>query len=650
MGLFDTITQGLGGFGAKKVPQPNNERLYSVRPRSSIVPIGVGGSGNRGSRANIKILSTNPSRTKTRANTALSSSALNKLVTANNNSGFTDFLLTSCSVNYSEKVQITQTFGDSDVVYYFGQAPVVFNLGGILIDDVDNGWFAQFVDVYQNLIRGTQSAKNYEMVQIGLPHLILIGSVMTFAHQQEALRDTDISFSMSIHVKQVIPIPVSLPGAVASAAAGFINFKSASSFTSLSDIMQKKMDPSTISSTVAGLIQNPATTTSEITSFFQGIDFNGVASKIDTQAFNSIQQQLSNVGGSVSAQLQGISPQSLGITQQLQDQAANFGANFGDIGGKAGDLVKTAANGGSVSISEFSGEFDLLQSQGGQLAASFVAGGGNADFTDLVGTMENAGSQASDLFNSNLGGLQNTISDAFGDGLSAMGIVPSSTVPGIQSPSGSGGPTVFSGPVSTSSQLSNVSSLPGFGESTTNLLGFKSSLFSPIYGVLTSITKIVQNSTGSITGILSGFTSPVNSILRDIQGIAAQAIGVAKLIEASTNKITQQFLNTENLYNQTRVALSNAAGVISNIPETIAQSVQRLFVSGNLAGTSAILSGGGSNVGGKTSLLLSGGYNASDSGALLTNRSFIISNSPPALVATAPPPVPSAILPSRAPH
>src|ERR1700704_5929582 len=141
-----------------------SERLMSVRPRSGAYDDKQG--GDRGTRTRIRLLSTNPDKSRTNRSNSLGSdgdsdiaSAFASLTDSNPGGGYDNFLLTSVSVSFNEKVQITQTFGDTETVYYFGKQPIIFNFAGMLIDDIDNQWFNSFVEMYGGIIRGTESAR-----------------------------------------------------------------------------------------------------------------------------------------------------------------------------------------------------------------------------------------------------------------------------------------------------------------------------------------------------------------------------------------------------------------------------------------------------------------------------------------------------------
>ena len=122
-------------------------------------------------------------------------------------SSFQDFFLTNVSVRYSEKAQVVTTFGDTEVAYYFGKEPVVFSLNGVLFDTIHQDWFSKFLTLYGSTLRGTQLARNYELIEIGLPNLRLVGSIMSMTNSQDASNDSIVQFSLEFLVKEAQPLP-----------------------------------------------------------------------------------------------------------------------------------------------------------------------------------------------------------------------------------------------------------------------------------------------------------------------------------------------------------------------------------------------------------------------------------------------------------
>ena len=57
---------------------------------------------------------------------------ITKLISEQTGTGFSSFFLTDISMQHSEKAQILTTFGDNEVVYYFGKQPLIVNISGFL--------------------------------------------------------------------------------------------------------------------------------------------------------------------------------------------------------------------------------------------------------------------------------------------------------------------------------------------------------------------------------------------------------------------------------------------------------------------------------------------------------------------------------------
>lgn len=394
------------------------DRLYTIMPRSAALDYDSAGVGKytteRGQIASLRVLSSNKEKSLTARSgkTIDLSKDLNTLLYETE--GYKNFFLTDVSVSYNEKLQVTTTFGDGEVAYYFGRQPVVFNLAGMLMDSLYSDWFTKFIALYQTTLRGSQSAKMFELVEIVLPNMKLIGSIMGLSHQQNAARDAEISFSLQFLAKEVVPIAI----------------------------------PST---------------EGDMTS----------------------------------------------ITGELID----FSVGKEGVGGW-GYKLSTGIGQGLSMGSEFS--------------------------------------------------LKNIIDSKFG-GLSSLG--------------------------------------KDFGES---LSAFRSSIFSPIYGIISSITKIIKTSTGDISTIIKSFTDPVNLILKDVMQIATQAVAIANLIETSVNDVIsipdRMVQNARN----TLHSLSNSAGVISRVPESVSEVFKRHFKNGRVKKGAAILSSGKSGKKSKGAVLSSG--------------------------------------------
>lgn len=421
LGSGDTSLQGLmsssvgSGYSSNSTEMADSDkRLNVIRSRASRSLYTEGGSAytsDRGPIAYMRLLK-NSEFDERKAVEGTKSNVNTEMSELLSNSGFTKFFLTGVNVQYSEKTQIMTTFGDNEVVYYFGKQPTMFNLSGILFDSLKNDWFSKFLTLYARVLRGTELAKNFNLVELTLPNLKLIGTISSLTHQQDSQRDTDISFSIQFIAKEVEPLPTEVPS------------------------------------------------------------------------------------GSVS---------------NLQGSLIDFKADRGGV------------HGWGVSLSS------------GSLGSGFM---------DTVGDLTNSLS---------LGGLLD------------------------------------------------------LGNSVGNTLNsFRTSIFSPVFGIISTITKIVKSVTGSISKIISSFTNPVNQILRDITSIATKATSIALLIESSVNSNVSIPGRTVTNYNNTIRSLKKTSGTISRLPENISEIFKRQFASGNVKRGAAILSSGKKRKKSKAAVLSSG--------------------------------------------
>lgn len=397
--MINTASYSSNSSGSKEMSD-GDKRLNLVRSRAArslYADKGQAYTSDRGPIAFMRLLKSPDYDAQSAAKGTKSSidEEVNQLLSS---TGFSKFFLTGVSVQYSEKTQIMTTFGDNEVVYYFGKQPTIFTLSGLLFDSLESDWFSKFITMYGRIFRGTELAKNFNLIELTLPNMKLVGTISGLTHQQDSNRDTDISFSMQFVAKEVEPLPASI---------------------------------------------------------------------------------------------------SSGQASNLSSTLIDFKADRGGV------------KGWGVSLSS------------GSLGGGFMDTIG--DLTDSLG----------------LGGL------------SDLG-----------------------------SQVGNT------------LNTFRTSIFSPVFGIISSITKIIKSVTGTISKIISSFTNPVNQILRDITSIATQATSIALLVENSVNSVVSIPGRTITNYNNTIRSLKKTSGTISRVPENISDIFKRQFSSGKVKNKSAILSSG----------------------------------------------------------
>lgn len=415
-------TSSLGNYADKSTTGaiPQSERLFTLRPRSTPLSNDTRYTSDRGPYASIKLITDRDQTSvmnQVNKGDSATTKSLDYVVGQLLNSGYSDFLLTGVSTALDEKVQITEVFGDSEVVYYFGKSPVIFSLDGILTDDVDNNWFYNFLVAYGNVLRGTQLAKNYQLVKINLPNATLVGTISSLRYSQQSTQDVAINFQMSIIVKTLSPRPVTIPSELLSNDAIKINL-------ALCNQIQRFQDKAQI---------------------------------------NEIKRQLNN-------------------------NRAYLGSTLG-----------------STSAGKF------FTSLGDSIANTIDSGKG---FFDSIST-----------------------------------------------------------------GLFSVAEL-------------RANIFAPVYGVLTTLTKIVQSLTGDISHILGVASSPLTSILRDVRTISNEAVALINAIEGGIGSIVRnQEMEVADIRKTIR-ALQNTSGMISRAPEDISNILKRMTKLGRKKGAIASLKSG----------------------------------------------------------
>lgn len=425
------------------------ERLFTLRPRSTPLSNLNQYTTDRGPFASIKLI-TDRRKQDVLSQTAASldrstGQALDYVVERLlHEDGYSDSLLTGITTSLDEKVQINEVFGDAEVVYYFGKSPVVFNLEGILTDDVDNNWFYNFIVAYGTVLRGSQLARNYQLVQINLPNMVLVGSISGLRYRQDASRDIEVPFQMSVIVKSMTPRPVSIPTEILTSKAMTINMD--------------KLDSAS--------------------RFFEKIEINSLKRKFDT------------------------------ATAQLGSSLGNseVGKFFGGI-------------------------------------------------TDTVsGVMKDVGSFFEDA----------------------------------------------------TSGLFSIAEL-------------RANVFSPVYGVLTTLTKVVKSLTGDLSALLGGASNPLLSVLKDIRTISNEALALVNAVEDGFSSLVSDLEKSGNDIRNTIRALENTAGAISRAPEDLSNILKRVTKLGRKKGHIAMLKSGRVPRA-KTALLNSGKAYSSESGAQIDGR------------------------------
>lgn len=150
-----------------------------------------------------------------------------------------------------------------------------------------------------------------------------------------------------------------------------------------------------------------------------------------------------------------------------------------------------------------------------------------------------------------------------------------------------------------------------------SVASLRANLIAPVYGVLTTLTKVVKSITGQVLSLFNTGSSFVGDILKDIRSISNEAISLVNAIEGGINDIVGSVEAGANDLRRTIQSLKNAAGAISRSPENISNILKRLSKTGHKAGYIASLKSGRRSAA-RVALINSGSPYTSGSGATLS--------------------------------
>jgi hypothetical protein len=293
-----SVTSDLLGVGY------SNERLFTITPRSALSPAT---GGDRGYRGYIQLASSNPVNVYDTSiyspSIAGSGGTLDQAVNGGQYGGYANFLITGLQCQLSEKIQITETFGDGEVYYYFGRQPIGITVSGILIDSVENDWFTQWMFMYGQVLRGTQTASRYQLIRLYLPTMVLVGTIASMSFNQTSERDCDIPFQFQFMAKEIIPIPVMNTNMVLASAASYLNIGQASTFLDQVGLNSLKSSLAQFSSMVTSSTSGVSNIAQGITGFSNTItaNLNSVSS-----AFYSVTATLAGLRASLFSPIYGV--------------------------------------------------------------------------------------------------------------------------------------------------------------------------------------------------------------------------------------------------------------------------------------------------------------------------------------------------------
>ena len=289
----------MGGSGSSQL-----DRLDLSRPRSTSNDV-----TNRGQHAFLKLMTRKGQTPSSESQASVVSDSMDMLTSGATGSGYDKFLLSNLSFEISEKVQVTEVFGDSSVTYFFGRAPVTVRVTGVLIDSPDNSWLTDWIYAYALLLRGSKTAKNYQQVRLVLPSMTVVGSIISTSIDQQSTSDVAIGFNFTLLMSYFMATPPIQIAEGITNAANSINFSTASSFLSQSGINSL----SSTASSMLNVIKNPASSIGQIGSAMGKIS-GGL------QGFSSLQGTSSAASSFLDS-----------VTSSIKDGLGSLGSAFSPI-------------------------------------------------------------------------------------------------------------------------------------------------------------------------------------------------------------------------------------------------------------------------------------------------------------------------------
>ena len=357
----NSLAAGRGGAATSSSTDTlvQSERLFSARARYGSEKLNFTSSGEslggyRGEWAYMKLLTSSQQYSQYLKGTSTRKVAYSDIVSgmadpsAGKETGYDRFIISSVSADMTEKIQITEVFGDNEVIYYFGRQPLIFNFTGYLIDSPDNNWFEQWIQMYTEFLRGTQLAKNYELIRLVLPNMVLTGSISSFSWSQDSARDVDTPFRFQFIAKIVEPKPA--------LNAGMSNINRLSS-----------------------------------------IDWSKANKFLGQDQINSKKGQLDNLSAVIKNPTASLRQKSAALSQIGKTTGGIVGSWGEAFSGKASDFQKTIASWDSAQLSFFK---DVEESAVYQSVTSSLSGIRTNLFSPIYGVMTSLSKLVSNTFNS----------------------------------------------------------------------------------------------------------------------------------------------------------------------------------------------------------------------------------------------------------
>lgn len=363
---ISAAVSSVSGSNDYSAPDYATERLFTSRPRYA-----NNSSIDRGQWGYIRLLGYDGQGSATEGVSEVYQQSLNLLTQGEEaGAGYDKFLITNISSSMDEKVQVTEVFGDTEVAYYFGRSPMMFNVSGLLFDSRDNSWFTDWIHTYNDILRGSKLAQKREQVQLVLPSMTVNGAITNFAWSQDSQNDVAIKFQFTMLITRLVPTPPVALDYQLSNDANLIDFRGVEQF-------QNKAQSNQIKNAVLTLQKGDASTAEK-----------AAAMKILSAAPNStttLPTSTTSDGGlfpSAASAINGVASSINGVTSSITQQLNNYLGPNSFLGGISSSLSALRA-------SLFLPVYGVMNSLTKLVGAVFGSGGIASLLTNLTAPIRN---------------------------------------------------------------------------------------------------------------------------------------------------------------------------------------------------------------------------------------------------------------------
>ena len=118
---------------------------------------------------------------------------------------YTKFFLENVTESYAEKAQIVETFGDF-IAFFFGRRPETFAFSGRLLNAKNHDWKNDFVEIYDNFLRGTKAVENNSTVFIQYDDVMAEGFLLNCRVDYRSMTNNECPFVFTMLVTSRAPI------------------------------------------------------------------------------------------------------------------------------------------------------------------------------------------------------------------------------------------------------------------------------------------------------------------------------------------------------------------------------------------------------------------------------------------------------------